>query len=109
MARKPQRVGMLSDEVQIEDVEVEPQTHELELNTEIPTPTPSEARQDLPISTIKVNHPSLRRRNAPSMDAEVIDVIDDEGIYDIYAKQDGWGQLKDKSWVMLNFCSEIKK
>ena len=41
--------------------------------------------QPAPIFKVKVTHPSLRMRRAPSKDAEVAGLITDMGWYDIFA------------------------
>ena len=53
------------------------------------------------IYTVKVTHPSLRRRAAPNLQAEILGLITDQGYYDIYDEANGWGQLEDGSWIML--------
>lgn len=61
-----------------------------------------------PIYQIKVNHPSLRRRRKPWIGSEQVGLITDQGIYDVYNEVDGWAQLEDTTWVMLEFCSKIE-
>ena len=57
--------------------------------------------------TVKVTHPSLRMRQAPSTDAEILGLITDQGEYEIFETKDGWGQLQDGSWIMLSFTKKI--
>ena len=57
---------------------------------------------------VQVNHPSLRKRAAPSAEAEVLDYITDRGVYEIYEEVDGWGRLYDDSWIMLQFTFKIR-
>ena len=65
-----------------------------------------ERRPYLPI--VKVNHPSLRKRAAPSLDAEVLGYITDEGKYTLLRIIDDWGQLEDESWIMLEYTIRIQ-
>ena len=98
MARKPQRIGVPEPEEPPVIEEVLATTPEVEVNNEIKV-----------IYKVKVTHPSLRRRSAPSLQADVIDVITDEGIYDVIKENDGWAHLNDGGWVMLQFCQKIEK
>lgn len=52
---------------------------------------------------VKVTHPALRIRRAPSVQAEVVDVIQDEGIYTIINEANGWGQIDENKWIMLSY------
>jgi len=40
---------------------------------------------------VQIIHSSLRKRSAPSIDAPVIGIISDEGIYTITTEQNEWG------------------
>ena len=51
--------------------------------------------------TVQIMHPSLRRRTIPSTDGIVLGLITNLGQYDIFEEKDGWGRLKDDSWIML--------
>lgn len=62
-----------------------------------------------PLGTVQVIHPSLRRRNAPNYDAEVVGLIQDQGIYNIYEVKDIWGKLEDNTWISLEFTKNLKK
>ena len=64
--------------------------------------------QPSPIFTVKVTHPSLRVRCAPTGNAEVVGLITDGGIYDIFAVDGEWGQLADGNWIMLTFTAKQK-
>ena len=50
---------------------------------------------------VKVTCSQLRRRRAPNLQGEVVDLITDQGVYEIYDEVNGWGQLKDGNWIML--------
>lgn len=97
MARKPQRLGVPEEEVpKVEEVlNLAP---EIEIKDEIKT-----------LYKVKVTHPSLRRRSAPSIQADIIDVITDEGVYNVTEESDGWAHLSDGGWIMLQFCQKIEK
>lgn len=56
---------------------------------------------------VKVTHPSLRMRRAPNTQAEVIDLITDQGIYTITDEVNGWGQLENGYWIMLSYTQIV--
>lgn len=56
---------------------------------------------------VKVTHPSLRMRRAPNTQAEVYDLITDQGIYEIVDEVNGWGQLKNGCWIMLSYTEIV--
>ena len=88
-----------------EDVTVETQVKIMEVETgKIPY-----SPEDPVLYKVRVTHPSLRRRAEPSKNAEVLGLITDMGIYEIYKEESEWGQLKDKSWIMLSFTKKIKE
>ena len=60
-----------------------------------------------PCFKVKVTHPSLRIRRAPSLLAGVVGLITDFGIYDIYDTLDGWGKLADETWIMLKYTEKL--
>ena len=64
--------------------------------------------QPSPIYKVRVTHPSLRVRSAPSGNANVVRLITDGGLYDIFAIQGEWGQLADGNWIMLTFTQKEK-
>lgn len=64
--------------------------------------------QPSPIFKVKVNHPSLRVRCAPSGSAEVAGLITDQGLYDIFTVEGEWGQLADGNWINLTFTARQK-
>ena len=59
-----------------------------------------------PLFEVQVIHPSLRRRSAPKIAENVVGIITDMGIYKIYDERDGWGQLEDGSWIMLQYTKK---
>lgn len=56
---------------------------------------------------VKVTHPALRVRRAPNTQAEVIDLITDQGIYTITDEVNGWGQLENGYWIMLSYTQIV--
>ena len=56
---------------------------------------------------VRVIHSSLRKRSGPSIDAAIVGIISDNGEYYIYHEQDGWGQLDDGNWIMLQYTKQI--
>ena len=52
---------------------------------------------------VKITHPALRIRRAPNIQAEVVDVIRDEGIYEILDEANGWGKIDENKWIMLSY------
>lgn len=62
------------------------------------------------IYSVHVTHPSLRRRSTPTLRADVLGLITDKGIYNIFEEREGWGRLEDGSWIMLQYtdrCNEL--
>ena len=57
----------------------------------------------IPILTVKVTHPSLRRRFGPSTAYDVAGIISDEGYYGIFEIKDGWGRLDNGTWINLDY------
>lgn len=60
--------------------------------------------------SVKVKHLSLRRRATPEITENVLGVITDRGIYQIYEEREGWGRLEDGSWIALQYtekCNEL--
>lgn len=111
MAKKPQRIGHIDIPENItippaEDVSVLPQTKILDVPSgEVINPPYKEQE---PIYKVRVTHPSLRRRKGPDMSAEVVGLITDQGMYEIYSEHFGWGELKDHTWISLQFTTKIK-
>lgn len=60
-----------------------------------------------PLYRVQVIHDSLRRRADYRLDSEVLGVITDKGIYNIYDQNSGWGKLEDGSWIKLEFTKRI--
>lgn len=58
---------------------------------------------------VKVNHPSVRYRSEPSLDAQIVGLITDMGIYEISEERNSWGRLKNGCWIMLQYCSKIEE
>lgn len=114
MARKNYRVGV-PEEVNIPEEEIIPPAENVSVETQTKVieveagKVPYSPVEDLVLYQVRVTHPSLRRRSEPSTSSEVMGLITDMGIYDIYSEELGWGQLQDKSWIMLSFCKKIKK
>lgn len=87
----------------VENVVTETQTEVMEVETDkIP-----DASEDPVLYSVRVTHPSLRRRAEPNTNSEVLGLITDRGTYKIYKEEPGWGQLHDKSWIMLKFTQRI--
>ena len=86
---------------------------ELEVNETIPEPIPEiEVKEEIKpekdfLYKVKVTHPSLRMRRAPSTQAEVYDLITDQGIYTIVDEANGWGQLENGYWIMLSYTEIV--
>ena len=89
-----------------EDVTVKPQVKVIEVSTE---PMPKPVIETPALYKVQVTHPSLRRRAEPSINSEILGLITDKGEYEIFAEINGWGKLKDSSWIMLQFCHRIKE
>lgn len=68
-----------------------------------------ENKQPAALYSVKVTHPSLRRRSEPEVADNIVGLISDKGIYNIYAEVGGWGKLEDGSWIMLQFTKKISE
>ena len=86
---------------------IEPEV-EVVVEEQVLEPAPEPEELPLPLYVVRVNHPSLRRRSEPSMDGEVLGLITDKGLYNIYAEVGEWGRLADDSWINLQFVSKQK-
>lgn len=68
-----------------------------------------EKEQPVILYSVKVTHPCLRRRSAPEVKNNIVGLISDQGIYDIYAEVGGWGKLEDGTWIMLQYTEKISE
>ena len=68
-----------------------------------------ENKQPVALYSVKVTHPSLRRRSEPEVADNVVGLISDKGVYNIYAEVGGWGKLEDGSWIILQFTKKISE
>jgi len=112
MARKNYRVGV-PNEVKIPEIEVIPPAEDVSTETqtkimEVEVGKIPYSPNDPILYKVRVTHPSLRRRAEPNDKAEIVGFITDMGIYDIYKEEMEWGQLQDKSWIMLRFCRKVE-
>ena len=76
---------------------------------EIDEPVTVLSEEILPLFSVKVTHPSLRRRSTPEIAENVVGVITNRGIYEIYNVNGDWGQLQDNSWIMLQYTEKISE
>lgn len=60
------------------------------------------------VNQVKVTAKLLNCRLQPSMDAQVLNIIKMDEIYNIVAEQNGWGQLENGSWIKLEFTAPYK-
>lgn len=88
-----------------EEVILDEQKIVKEVNKEEPLPI------DVPVEEngfdVHVLHARLRKRKAPSTDAEIAGMITDKGIYHIVEEHYGWGRLEDGSWIMLQYAKRL--
>ena len=89
------------EEPKIESIEEQPIEVVEELPIEIPQPEK--------LYTVQIVHPSLRRRTIPSVNGVVLGLITDLGQYDIFEEVNGWGKLKDNSWIMLQYTEKVNE
>lgn len=85
----------------VKEVEIEPQT--TFLADEQGEPYGEEAS----LYKVRIITGSLRRREAPNLNAKITGYITDYSIYDIYDERDGWGQLKEFDWIKLEFTKKV--
>lgn len=57
---------------------------------------------------VKVTAIRLRTRESPNSGAKVVALIQDHGIYRVVKEENGWGQLKDGSWIMLKYTEKVQ-
>lgn len=62
-----------------------------------------------PLFKVRVIYPSLRCRSTPEIGENIVNTITDRGIYQIYNVRDGWGQLEDGNWIMLQYTKKISE
>ena len=90
-----------------EEVIMEPKVEEevvIEQEVEL-----EEKEQPAALYSVKITHPCLRRRSAPEIKNNIVGLISDQGIYDIYSEIGGWGKLEDGTWIMLQYTEKISK
>ena len=104
MARKPQRIGLPEEPVS-EIITEKSQDAVVEHNSE---EIVSE-KVEQALYKVKANNPSIRYRSAPSLSADIIGLIADMGIYEIYEERNGWGRLKNGCWTMLRYYNKIEE
>ena len=74
---------------------------------EIEKPVEEKPQQKV-IYTVKVTHPSLRMRKGPSLSADVVGFITDEGIYGIVDENNGWCKLENGNWIMATYTKVVE-
>lgn len=60
-----------------------------------------QSKERQPIFQVTLRTPSLKKHAEPSHQSEILGFLDTAGKYDIYNEINGWGQLKDNSWILL--------
>ena len=77
-------------------------------STSIPEPIKEKIAETVKSTfRVKVTHPSLRKRQAPSLSGAVLGLITDQGIYEIKDTANGWGQLTTGEWIMLQYTQNL--
>jgi len=100
MPRKRRQNLQLDEEKKMEENIFEP-VFEPIFESEEPKAEPQ------PIYKVRVTHPSLRKRSAPSTQAEINGLIQDHGVYEIFEETNGWGKLADNNWIMLTYTEQL--
>ena len=72
-------------------------------------PTAELEIKEKPLYTVRVTHVSLRHRSTPEIANNIIGIITNRGIYQIYEERDGWGRLEDGSWIMLKYTEKYNE
>lgn len=80
---------------------------ELEIPVEVEKSLEEKPQQKI-IYTVKVTHPSLRMRKGPSLSADVVGFITDEGIYGIVDENNGWCKLENGNWIMATYTKVVE-
>ena len=90
----------------MDEIIVEPQIEEVAIEKEA---TLEEKEQPIALYSVKVIHPSLRRRSTPEVNNNnIVGLISNYGIYKIYAEVGGWGKLEDDTWIMLQYTEKVQ-
>ena len=87
--------------LEVKELEIPVEEEKIEIPVE-------EKPQQTIIYSVKVTHPSLRMRKGPSLSADVVDYITDEGIYGIVDENNGWGKLENGNWIMLAYTKGVE-
>lgn len=103
--RKYNYISNIKEEIP-EEVIIEPKIDEEVIEQEVEL---EEKEQSVALYSVKITHPCLRRRSAPEVKNNIVGLISDQGIYDIYAEVGGWGKLEDDTWIMLQYTEKISK
>lgn len=56
---------------------------------------------------VMVNYPNLRIRREPSLNAEIVGIINDKNTYHIIEENNGFGKLEKGKWIMLQYTVKI--
>ena len=90
----------------MDEIIIEPQVEEVAIEKEAIL---EEKKQPIALYSVKVIHPSLRRRSIPEVNnSNIVGLISDQGIYKIYAEVGGWGKLEDDTWIMLQYTEKVQ-
>ena len=90
----------------VDEIVTEPQVEEIAIEKEAIL---EEKEQPIALYSVKVIHPSLRRRSTPEVNNNnIVGLISDQGIYKIYAEVGGWGKLEDDTWIMLQYTEKVQ-
>lgn len=91
----------------IDEIVIEPQVEEVAIEKEAIL---EEKEQPIALYSVKVTHPSLRRRSTPEANNNnnIVGLISDQGIYKIYAEVGDWGKLEDDTWIMLQYTEKVQ-
>ena len=84
-----------------EEVIMEPKVEEeviIEQEVEL-----EEKEKSVALYSVKVTHSCLRCRSAPEVKNNIVGLISDQGIYDIYSGMDGWGKFEDDTWIIIQY------
>jgi hypothetical protein len=105
LARTKKKQSIPVEELEIKEAPIQPTIEIVAESKDIPTTTITiESNPELEIKTsnnseieikplysVQVKHLSLRRRAKPEIADNVLGVITNRGIYEIYKEENGWG------------------
>ena len=84
---------LFPEETIIEEITQEAPAPQVEEIVEMPV-------EPAPLYKVRICHPLKQYRDAPKISANVIGLITDQGVYDVYEENEDWIKLDNGYWTM---------